>query len=261
MTQDDAASSPAEMPQPVDDGGADHLVGMTMPGIALPSIGGGQLRVDTVPAGYERLVLYAYPLTGRPDVDNPEGWDEIPGARGCTPESCGFRDHAADLAHLVAAVVGVSTQSSKYQRETAQRLSLPYPLLSDHELQLTHALSLPTLKSRSVTRMTAAAARHWSNASRSSYARGSSSTSSTRCSHPNDTRPRYSHGSTTGTTALCTHSDPAARRSRRRLAVGRWRFRRFFAGHAGVVCTAMSSRVRLRAWSWVRWRRSWQRCF
>ncbi len=141
----DPTRSPAEAPQPVDDGGADHLVGMTMPGIALPSIGGGQLRVDAVPEGYERVVLYAYPMTGRPDVDNPQGWDEIPGARGCTPESCGFRDHAADLAHVGAAVVGVSTQSSDYQREAAERLSLPYPLLSDHDLQLTHALSLPTM--------------------------------------------------------------------------------------------------------------------
>lgn len=144
MTQD-PTRSPAEAPQLVDDGGADHLAGRRMPGIALPSIDGGQLRVDTVPEGFKRLVLYAYPLTGRPDVDNPEGWDEILGARGCTPESCGFRDHAADLADVGAAVVGVSTQSSDYQREAAERLSLPYLLLSDHGLQLTHALSLPTM--------------------------------------------------------------------------------------------------------------------
>lgn len=116
-----------------------------MPSIALPSTEGGQTRVDTVPAGYQRRIIYAYPMTGLPGVDNPDGWDEIPGARGCTPESCGFRDHAADLAIAGAAVVGVSTQSTEYQREAAERLDLPYPLLSDQELQLTHALSLPSM--------------------------------------------------------------------------------------------------------------------
>lgn len=115
-----------------------------MPAIALPSTAGGAIRVDVVPARLSRLIVYAYPLTGLPGVDNPPGWDEIPGARGCTPESCGFRDHAAELAAAGAAVVGLSTQSSAYQREAAKRLRLPFALLSDSELELTGALALPT---------------------------------------------------------------------------------------------------------------------
>lgn len=116
-----------------------------MPAIALPSTGGGTVQVDQVPHGFRCLVIYAYPLTGLPGVDNPGGWDALPGARGCTPESCGFRDHAAGLAGAGAAVVGLSTQSTAYQREAAQRLGLPFPLLSDAELTLAVALGLPTL--------------------------------------------------------------------------------------------------------------------
>jgi peroxiredoxin len=118
---------------------------MGMPAITLPSTPGGPTRVDVAPGDHERLVVYAYPMTGRPEIDNPDGWDEIPGARGCTPESCGFRDHADELAAAGAGVLGVSTQSSDYQREAAERLRLPYPLLSDHELRLAHALALPTM--------------------------------------------------------------------------------------------------------------------
>jgi peroxiredoxin len=102
------------------------------------------MRVDTVPDGFGRLIIYAYPMTGLPGVPVPDGWDEIPGARGCTPESCGFRDHAAELAALGAAVAGLSTQSPGYQREAATRLRLPFPLLSDAGLTLTRALDLPT---------------------------------------------------------------------------------------------------------------------
>ncbi|MGH3096426.1 MAG: peroxiredoxin [Streptosporangiales bacterium] len=141
----DPTQLPVHLPQPVDDGAAQHLPGMRMPPIALPSTHGGEVRVDAVPDGLERLVIYAYPMTGRPGVDLPEGWDEIPGARGCTPESCGFRDHAAELASAGAAVVGVSTQSTSYQREAAERLRLPFALLSDAELRLAGALSLPTM--------------------------------------------------------------------------------------------------------------------
>jgi peroxiredoxin len=115
-----------------------------MPPIALPSTAGAQVRVDHVPEGFTRLVLYAYPLTGLPGAELPPGWDEIPGARGCTPESCGFRDHAAELAALGATVAGVSTQSTAYQREAVERLRLPFPLLSDAGLRLTEALRLPT---------------------------------------------------------------------------------------------------------------------
>lgn len=142
----DPTQLPVDLPQPVDDGAAQHLPGLRMPAIALPSTHGGQVRVDAVPDGVERLVVYAYPMTGRPGVDLPDGWDEIPGARGCTPESCGFRDHAAELASAGAGVVGVSTQSTTYQREAAERLRLPFALLSDAELRLTSALSLPTMR-------------------------------------------------------------------------------------------------------------------
>lgn len=140
----DPTQLPADLPVPQDDGAAAHLVGLAMPPIALPSTSGEPMRVDTVPAGFSRLVIYAYPMTGLPGVTLPDGWDEIPGARGCTPESCGFRDHAAELAALGAAVAGLSTQSAGYQQEAAGRLRLPFPLLSDADLALTDALRLPT---------------------------------------------------------------------------------------------------------------------
>jgi peroxiredoxin len=140
----DPTQLPADLPVPVDDGAAAHLTGTPMPAIALPSTGGEPMRVDTVPAGFTRLIIYAYPMTGLPGVPVPDGWDEIPGARGCTPESCGFRDHAAELAALGAAVAGLSTQGTAYQQEAATRLRLPFPLLSDAGLELTRALALPT---------------------------------------------------------------------------------------------------------------------
>jgi peroxiredoxin len=120
----DPSQLPADLPVPVDDGAAAHLPGTAMPPIALPSTSGAPVRVDEVPAGFGRLVLYAYPMTGLPGVPVPDGWDEIPGARGCTPETCGFRDHAAELAALGATVAGLSTQSTGYQQEAADRLHL-----------------------------------------------------------------------------------------------------------------------------------------
>lgn len=140
----DPSQLPANLPRPIDDGAADHLLGASLPPIALPATRGDALRIDRVPAGFDRLVVYAYPMTGLPGVDSPPGWDEIPGARGCTPESCGFRDHAADLAASGATVMGLSTQSSGYQAEAADRLRLPFPLLSDERLELARALGLPT---------------------------------------------------------------------------------------------------------------------
>ncbi len=136
---------PDGLPVPVDDGAAAHLTGVAVPRLALPSTDDRPFRVDLVPEGAARLVLYAYPRTGRPGEDPlvPD-WDAIPGARGCTPESCGFRDHAADLARVRTAVAGVSTQDTAYQREAVQRLRLPFPLLSDADLRLTRALRLPT---------------------------------------------------------------------------------------------------------------------
>jgi peroxiredoxin len=136
---------PAALPAPKDDGAAAHLEGMRMPALALPGTGGSSFPVDRAPAGFDRLVLYAYPRTGRPGVAPlTPGWDEIPGARGCTPESCGFRDHAADLAAAGATVAGLSTQPTDYQQEAVERLRLPFPLLSDANLLLAAALRLPT---------------------------------------------------------------------------------------------------------------------
>ena len=137
---------PDSLPVPADDGAAEHLPGMVMPALALPATSGGTFRVDQVPDGFRRLVIYVYPMTGRPGVALPEGWDEIPGARGCTPESCGFRDHAAEIGAVGAAVAGLSTQDTGYQREAADRLRLPFPLLSDAGREFTTALRLPVFE-------------------------------------------------------------------------------------------------------------------
>jgi peroxiredoxin len=141
----DYTKLPAGLPVPEDDGTASHLTGKAMPPHALPATDGAFVRVDVVPEGMERLVLYAYPRTGRPDEEplTPD-WDLIPGARGCTPESCGFRDHRADLEQARAAVAGVSTEPTDVQRGLVERLGLPFPLLSDADLALTRALDLPT---------------------------------------------------------------------------------------------------------------------
>lgn len=129
------------IPAPADDGKADHLVGMTLPEVSLPATKGAAVALN----GLEGIaVFYVYPMTGRPDRALPEGWDQIPGARGCTPQSCAFRDHYAELRSLgVAHLFGVSTQSQAYQREAAERLHLPFPLLSDEQRALGQALNLP----------------------------------------------------------------------------------------------------------------------
>jgi peroxiredoxin len=137
--------APSALPVPEDDGAATHLPGTRMPPIALATTDGDRRRLDRVPAGAERLVLYAYPRTSRPDEEPlAPDWDVIPGARGCTSEACAFRDHAADLGAAGAAVAGISTQETTYQREVVERLRLPFPLLSDSDLSLTRALHLPT---------------------------------------------------------------------------------------------------------------------
>jgi peroxiredoxin len=142
---------PADLPIPEDDGAADHLRGAAMPDIALPATSGQDVRVAA--AGPEpRTVLYAYPRTGRPGEPSlVEDWDLIPGARGCTPEACAFRDHFAELREAGAQVFGVSTQSTEYQREAAERLHLPFALLSDASLELTRALRLPTFEAAGET--------------------------------------------------------------------------------------------------------------
>jgi peroxiredoxin len=133
---------PDDLPVPQDDGAARHLVGMRLPAIALPTTDGAKVDLAAL-AG--RTVVYVYPRTGRPGVALPEGWDGIPGARGCTPQSCSFRDHFAELKALgVAHLFGLSTQDTDYQREAAERLHLPFAILSDAGLQLTNALRLPT---------------------------------------------------------------------------------------------------------------------
>jgi peroxiredoxin len=133
---------PPDIPAPPDDGAARHLTGMRVPDFSLAATAGTRVNLAKL-AG--RTVVYIYPRTGVPGVPLPEGWDMIPGARGCTPQSCGFRDHFAELKALgVAQVFGLSTQDTGYQQEAANRLHLPFPLLSDDKLQFTRALDLPT---------------------------------------------------------------------------------------------------------------------
>jgi peroxiredoxin len=138
----DPTQLPADLPVPQDDGAARHLAGMRLPDIALPATDGAQVNLSKLPG---RTVVYVYPRTGRPGQALPTGWDAIPGARGCTPQSCGFRDHFAELKRLgVDALCGLSTQDSAYQREVVERLHLPFAILSDAELKLTRAMRLPT---------------------------------------------------------------------------------------------------------------------
>jgi len=134
---------PEDLPRPVDDGAADHLSGLTLPPLALTATDGREVMLNALSG---RTVIYVYPMTGRPGVPLPEGWDTIPGARGCTPQSCAFRDHHAELRALGAAVYGLSAQDSAYQREARERLHLPFELLSDPALQLAAALRLPTFE-------------------------------------------------------------------------------------------------------------------
>ena len=145
MSAHDPYVLPADLPAPEDDGAADHLRGLPLPPFALPATDGSRVRLDELPG---RVVVYAYPRTGVPGEDPlvPD-WDAIPGARGCTPESCAFRDHYAELqAAGAASVFGLSTQMPSYQREAAERLHLPFALLSDADLELTKALRLPTFE-------------------------------------------------------------------------------------------------------------------
>ena len=135
---------PPDLPRPVDDGAARHLVGLPMPKLSLRSTSGR--TVDLSALAGARTVIYAYPMTGVPGKALPDGWDMIPGARGCTPQSCGFRDHHKELAELGADVFGLSTQTTDYQREMSERLHLPFEVLSDAELELTEALRLPTFE-------------------------------------------------------------------------------------------------------------------
>ncbi len=140
---------PDGLPAPVDDGVTDHLRGALLPDLALPATDGSTLSLSGL-AG--RVVIYVYPRTGEPGKTPGADWDAIPGARGCTPQSCSFRDHFAELqACGVRGVFGLSTQDTAYQREAAERLHLPFPLLSDERLELTRALDLPTFSFQGMT--------------------------------------------------------------------------------------------------------------
>ena len=137
------------IPAPIDDGAARHLAGARLPSIALQATNGEMVGLSTISG---RTVIYAYPRTGRPAVENPAGWDMIPGARGCTPQSCSFRDHFAELKALgVNQLFGLSTQDPDYQREAAERLHLPFAILSDEHLELTRAMNLPTFETSGMT--------------------------------------------------------------------------------------------------------------
>lgn len=132
---------PANLPVPTDDGACAHLPGLTLPRLPLPATSGELIDLAAPPG---RTVVYCYPRTGAPGVPVPDSWDAIPGARGCTPQSCAFRDHHAELRDLGAEVFGLSTQDSDYQREAVARLHLPFALLSDAALRFAEALRLPT---------------------------------------------------------------------------------------------------------------------
>lgn len=135
---------PEGLPVPQDDGACNHLAGMTVPDVSLVATSGQTVSVADL--AKKRTVLYIYPMTGRPDRNLPSDWDEIPGARGCTPQSCSFRDHYQELKDLGADVYGLSTQPSSYQQEVKTRLHLPFELLSDVDLNLVKTLRLPTFQ-------------------------------------------------------------------------------------------------------------------
>jgi peroxiredoxin len=134
-------SLPADLPIPKDDGSTQHLRGMRLPRISLTATNGQPIDLGAIKG---KLVIYCYPMTGQPNVALPEGWDQIPGARGCTPQSCSFRDHYQELQGLGAQVIGLSVQSTEYQKEMVERLHLPFMVVSDHEYQFQKALNMPT---------------------------------------------------------------------------------------------------------------------
>ena len=146
---DNVYELPKDLPVPQDDGACAHLAGMRVPSVSLLSTAGNLVGLSALRG---RTIVYCYPRTGRPDQDLLPGWNAIPGARGCTPQSCGFRDHYAELVDLgVHAVYGLSTQDSDYQREAVERLHLPFPLLSDEKLEFARALKLPTFEVAGLT--------------------------------------------------------------------------------------------------------------
>ncbi len=159
----DFTELPPDLPVPEDDGAADHLVGIDLPAIPLPSTAGETVNLASVAPGdavaplasmpreIRHLVAYVYPRTGRPGQPSPVGWDDIPGARGCTPQSCAYRDALAEFSALGAAVIGIGAQTPDEQREFAEREHIPFHLLSDPDLTLRDALGLPTFEADGMT--------------------------------------------------------------------------------------------------------------
>jgi len=131
---------PNNLPIPADDGACHHLVGQAFPSVFLSSTQGRRVDLSTIRGC---VVIYCYPMTGQPGTPLPDSWDEIPGARGCTPQSCAFRDHHQELSELGAQVFGLSTQSTEYQMEATERLHLPFELLSDCDFLFSKAIKLP----------------------------------------------------------------------------------------------------------------------
>ena len=132
---------PKDLPKPIDDGACDHLIGTKLPNIGLIATDGSIVNFS---AQLRKTVVYCFPMTGKPGVPLPEGWDEIPGARGCTPQNCSFRDHYVELSALGANIFGLSTQNSEYQKEMVERLHLPFLVLSDVNFKFCDAMRLPT---------------------------------------------------------------------------------------------------------------------
>ena len=139
---------PKDLPVPQDDGAADHLKGKRLPNVKLAATNGQAIDLGDLPG---TVVIYCYPMTGQPNVPLPDGWDQIPGARGCTPQSCSFRDHYQEIRALGADVIGLSVQNTDYQKEMAERLHLPFPVVSDIHYEFQKALSLPTFQAAGMT--------------------------------------------------------------------------------------------------------------
>ena len=139
---------PKDLPVPQDDGAADHLQGKRLPNVKLAATNGQVIDLGDLPG---TVVIYCYPMTGQPNVPLPDGWNQIPGARGCTPQSCSFRDHYQEIRALGADVIGLSVQNTDYQKEMAERLHLPFPVVSDIHYEFQKALSLPTFQAAGMT--------------------------------------------------------------------------------------------------------------
>ncbi len=133
---------PKDLPRPTDDGTADHLQGMAFPDISLQST--EENLINTLEFQHGLTVIYCYPMTGRPDQELPKGWNEIPGARGCTPQALNFKEKYGDFEQKNIRLFGLSTQTTEYQQEMIKRLEIPFPILSDFDFKLTKLLKLPT---------------------------------------------------------------------------------------------------------------------